>query len=99
MSAAVIDIADPAVRLYERWRRLWDATEGAEDDAELDALSERYNTIEEELVATPASSVAGALCKLKCMFAQGCEITPDEDLIVSAIADLERLAQEPGGAP
>jgi hypothetical protein len=100
MSAAIIDIADPTVRLYRRWLVLWEAGEEAEDDDELNALGDQWRAIEDELRATPARSVMGALSKLKCAIDQNdgdMSFGNLAELLASAMMDLERLARREGG--
>ncbi len=98
MSAELVNIADPAVRLYHRWHKAWHAEWKTQE--ELDALSSESADLAEELATTPARSIAGVWAKIKIALESGGDLSfpgaYPHDCIKSALADLERLA---GGAP
>lgn len=104
---------DEAELLYDRWRAwtlsgdaLWRqclaGPRTAETDAALEQASEEAFAIEDRLASAPAATLSGIAGKLR-IFAHHCrrceaEPSPEERLVLSALADLERLAGRTGPA-
>jgi hypothetical protein len=70
--------------------------EGNLSDAEIDERTEAVNAIEEEIIATPAATIAGILAKLR---VSADYYSRDDDgldtrLMRSVFADAERIAAE-----
>ncbi len=86
MSAAVIE-------LYRRWQPLINAS--GLSDSEMAAVVEEIAAIERQMAATPAATAPALLCKAKVAdhyIRIGWVYEKERDMIVSLIADLERLS-------
>jgi hypothetical protein len=71
-------------------------------DRQIDATASRGGVLAQSLIGTPACSLPGVIAKLELILQTGQANPVDDDVtwrwLRSAIADLRRLAAEPGGA-
>jgi hypothetical protein len=68
-------------------------------ESEMEAVCEEIDVIERQMAATPAATPAALLCKAKVAdhyVRTGWVYEEERDMLISMMADLERLA---GGAP
>jgi hypothetical protein len=94
IAATSIPVAEPLMALWDRWQQL--VRFQTYNDDEADRLSAMLTEIEQKIAAT-ATTASGLWAKIQVVthYAETVEGTLSDDLVVSLLADTERLLEPP----